>query len=514
VSTAEHAADALLGIDVGTTGIKALLCRAEDGAVLATGFAGYPLQHPHPGWAEQDPADWWRACGEAVRACVAAAEAAGVAPTSVRAVGLSGQMHGAVLLDEHQAVLRPCIIWADQRSGAECDEIHARVGKRRLIELTGNPALTGFTAAKALWVRNHEPDVFARARLLLLPKDYIRLLMTGEAAMERSDAAGTNLLDVRTGEWSREVLAALDLPTDLVPVVRGSTDICGTLTAEAAAHLGLPAGIPVAGGGADNACGAVGTGVVATGLALVSIGTSGVVLAPAGEPRIDTSAETPRLHTFAHAVPRTWYLMGVTQAAGLSLRWARDTIGGGPATAYDTLVAEAATVEPGADGVLFLPYLQGERTPHLDPLASGAWLGLTAAHGRGHLLRAVLEGVAYSLKDGFTLLAEQGLPLEELRLTGGGARSGVWAQIFADVLERPITMLATDEGPAFGAALIAGTAAGVYPSLPEACARTVRLGGRIEPDAATRDAYRERYASYRAAYPALRALMHQLATGV
>jgi xylulokinase len=510
VSTPDHQTDALLGIDIGTTGIKALLCRAADGAVLATGFAGYPLHHPRPGWAEQDPADWWRACGQAVRACVTAAAAAGSAPEHVRALGLSGQMHGAVLLDERQAVLRPCIIWADQRSGAECDEIHLRVGKRRLIELTGNPALTGFTAAKALWVRNHEPEVFARARLLLLPKDYIRLLLTGETAMERSDAAGTNLLDVRTGDWSAEVLAALDLPRDFVPPVRGSTEICGTLTAAAAAHLVLPEGIPVAGGGADNACGAVGTGVVTPGLALVSIGTSGVVLAPASEPRIDTSAETPRLHTFAHAVPGTWYLMGVTQAAGLSLRWARDTIGGGPATEYDALVAEAAAIAPGAGGVLFLPYLQGERTPHLDPHASGAWLGLTAAHGRGHLLRAVLEGVAFSLKDGFELLGEQGLPLDQLRLTGGGARSAVWAQICADVLERPITTLAADEGPAFGAALIAGTAAGLYPSLPEACARAVRLGARIEPDAATREVYRARYASYRAAYPTLRTLMHQL----
>ncbi|HEY7982537.1 MAG TPA: xylulokinase [Ktedonobacterales bacterium] len=508
---AGRAADALLGIDVGTTGIKALLCRAEDGAALATGFAGYPLRHPYPGWAEQDPADWWRACGEAVRACMAAATEHGVGPAQVRAIGLSGQMHGAVLLDERQAVLRPCIIWADQRSGAECEEIHQRVGKRRLIELTGNPALTGFTAAKTLWVRHHEPEVFARARLLLLPKDYIRLLLTGAAALERSDAAGTNLLDVRTGDWSAEVLAALDLPRDLVPPVCGSTEVCGALTEAAAAHLGLPAGIPVAGGGADNACGAVGTGVVAPGLALLSIGTSGVVLAPAAEPRIDTSAETPRLHTFAHAVPRTWYLMGVTQAAGLSLRWARDTIGGGPQASYDALVAEAAVVAPGAGGVLFLPYLQGERTPHLDPRASGAWLGLTAAHTRGHLLRAVLEGVAYSLKDGFALLAEQGLPLDHLRLTGGGARSAVWAQICADVLERPITTLATDEGPAFGAALIAGTAVGLYPSLPAACARTVRLGARIEPDAATYGAYRRQYASYRAAYPALRALMHQLA---
>ncbi len=501
--------ETLLGIDVGTTGVKALCCRAEDGAVLTSAFAPYPLRHPRPGWAEQDPADWWAACGTAVRACLDRATAAAIAPASVRGLGLSGQMHGAVLLDERDQAVRPCIIWADQRSGAECVEIHARVGQRRLVEITGNPALTGFTAAKVLWVRNHEPEVFARARRLLLPKDYIRLRMTGEAAIERSDAAGTNLLDIRTGEWSPEVLAALDLSPALLPPVRGSTERCGTLTAEAAAHLGLPQGVPVAGGGADNACGAVGTGVVSPGLALVSIGTSGVVLAPSATPKIDESAETPRLHTFAHAVPQTWYLMGVTQAAGLSLRWARDTLAGA-ATEYDELTAEAAHVAPGAEGVLFLPYLQGERTPHLDPEARGAWVGLAAAHRRGHLIRAVLEGVAFSLKDGFALLAEQDLPLAQVRITGGGARSALWRQICADALGRPITTLAADEGPAFGAALIAGTAEGLYPSLQVACERTVRPGETIEPDPATADIYRRQYALYRALYPALRETMHQL----
>jgi xylulokinase len=503
-------AETLLGIDVGTTGIKALLCRAADGAVLAASFAPYPLHHPRPGWAEQDPEDWWAACGVAVRACLDEAAASGTAPASVRGLGLSGQMHGAVLLDDAGRPIRPCIIWADQRSAAECDEIHARVGLERLVELTGNPALTGFTAAKVLWVRNHEPEAFARAQLLLLPKDYVRLRMTGEAAIERSDAAGTNLLDVRTGEWSREVLAALDLPATLLPPVRGSIEVCGTLTAEAAAHLGLPTGVPVAGGGADNACGAVGTGVVEPGLALLSIGTSGVVLAPSDAPRIDRSAPVPRIHTFFHAVPNTWYLMGVTQAAGLSLRWTRDVLGGEPAVDYDTLTGAAAEVPPGAAGLLFLPYLQGERAPHLDPRARGAWIGLTAAHQRRHLVRAVLEGVAYSLKDCFELLGEQGLPLTQLRITGGGGRSALWRQICADVLERPIATLAADEGPAFGAALIAGTAVGLYPSLPAACARTVRLGAEVVPEANRAEAYRAQYALYRAAYPALRAVMHGL----
>jgi xylulokinase len=509
--TAHEAQDTLLGIDIGTTGAKALLCRASDGAVLATGFAHYPLSHPRPGWAEQDPADWWDACGAAVQACLGLAAEQGMArPESVRALGLSGQMHGAVLLDDAGAVVRPCIIWADQRSGAECDEIHARVGLERLVEITGNPALTGFTAAKVLWVRNHEPDVFARARMLLLPKDYIRWRLTGEAAIERSDAAGTNLLDVRTGEWAPEVLAALDLPAALLPPVRSSTEVCGTLTPEAAAHLGLPVGVPVAGGGADNACGAVGTGVVTPGLALLSIGTSGVVLAPSSAPTVDRSAPVPRLHTFFHAAPDTWYLMGVTQAAGLSLRWARDVLAGDPVPTYEALTDEAAQVPPGAEGLLFLPYLQGERTPHLDPDARGAWIGLTAAHQRRHLVRAVLEGVAFSLKDGFALLAEQGLPLAQLRATGGGAHSALWRQICADVLERPVTLLAADEGPAFGAALIAGTAAGIYPSLAVACERTVRLAGEVTPVPDDIPVYRARYELFRSAYPALRAIMHDL----
>lgn len=500
--------DALLGIDIGTTGAKALLIRAGDGAVLGTGFAPYPLAHPRPGWAEQQPEDWWHACAAATHACLASAS---IAPEQVAALGLSGQMHGAVLLDDAGAVVRPCIIWADQRSGAECDEIHHRVGLERLVELTGNPALTGFTAAKVLWVRNHEPEAFARARLLLLPKDYIRLRMTGEAAMERSDAAGTNLLDVRSGDWASEVLTALDLPPSLLPPVRGSTEICGRLTTEAAAHLGLPVGLPVAGGGADNACGATGSGVVEPGTVLLSVGSSGVVLAPSVAPQIDRSAPVPRIHTFFHAAPQLWYLMGVTQAAGLSLRWARDMLLG-PGGDYDILTAEAANVPIGAEGLLFLPYLQGERAPHLDPHARGAWLGLTASHTRGHLVRAVLEGVAYSLKDCFTLLAEQGLPMHDLRITGGGARSPLWRQIFADVLERPVATLATDEGPAFGAALIAGAAIGAYSSLAEASARTVRLGDSVAPDASHAAAYRAQYARYRSAYPALRDLMHQLST--
>ncbi len=498
--------DFLLGIDVGTTGIKAVIARADDGSVRATGFAPYPLYHPRPGWAEQNPDDWWAASAVAIRECL---ERASMPPDAIRGIGLSGQMHGAVLLDDGGTVVRPCIIWADQRSGAECDEIHARIGLKRLVTLTGNPALTGFTAAKVLWVRNHEPEAFARARLLLLPKDYIRLRMTGEAAIERSDAAGMNLLDIHTGDWAREVLTALDLPPSLVPPVRDSTAICGTLTPDAAAHLGLPAGIPVAGGGADNACGAAGTGVVDPGTALLSVGTSGVVLAPSNAPSIDQSAPVPRIHTFFHAAPHLWYLMGVTQAAGLSLRWARDMLATDGA-GYDTLTAEAAGTPPGAEGLLFLPYLQGERAPHLDPQARGGWIGLTAAHTRGHLIRAVLEGVAFSLKNCFDLLAAQRLPVHQIRITGGGARSPLWRQIFADILEQPITSIAADEGPAFGAALIAGTALGLYPSLTQACAQTVRLGDETQPDPGRAAVYRAQYALYRAAYPALRDIMHAL----
>src|SRR5947209_1097603 len=505
----------LLGIDLGTSGVKAALFAAEDGAVLTDAFVDYPLYHPHPGWAEQNPADWWQATLTAIRTCLVQGTRHGTQASNVRGVGLSGQMHGVVLLDAEERVLRPCIIWADQRSDAQCRWMTEKVGASRLIEYVSNPALTGFTAPKLLWVRDNEPDIFARASTLLLPKDYIRYLLTGVMAMEISDAAGTCLLDVKHGRWSQEVLAAIGLDPSLLPPVVAADAVCGTITEETAALTGLRMGIPVAGGGADNACGAVGNGVVLPGLALVSIGTSGVVLAYADTPHVDTSGPVPRVHTFNHAVPHAWYLMGVTQGAGLSLRWVRDNIGlperalerWTGTDAYEVLAKEAESVPAGSDGLVFLPYLQGERTPHLDAYARGGWIGLTASHGRRHLVRAVLEGVAFSLKDCSTIIQGQGLPIEQVRVTGGGAKSPLWRQIIADVLGVELVTTNATEGPAFGAALLAGVASGLYPSVLQACEATVRVMERTGPRTEVERIYAQAYETYKALYPALKPLI-------
>jgi xylulokinase len=503
---------ALLGIDLGTTGVKAALFAAGDGRVLSSAFMDYPLMHPQVGWAEQDPADWWQATVTAIRTCLVGGVRQNVQPEDVRGIGLSGQMHGVVLLDDENRVLRPCIIWADQRSDAQCRWITERVGAARLIELVSNPALPGFSAPKLLWVRDNEPDIFARARKMLLPKDYIRYRLTGKLAMEISDAAGTCLLDVKQGRWSREVLEALEIDPALLPPVVAADAVCGTITEEVAALTDLLPGIPVAGGGADNACAAVGNGVVRPGLALVSIGTSGVVLAYAGTPQVDMSGPIPRVHTFNHAVPQAWYLMGVTQGAGLSLHWVRDNIGLPERAleswtgldAYNLLVKEAESVPAGSNGLLFLPYLQGERTPHLDPYARGGWIGLTASHDRRHLIRSVLEGVAFSLKDCSTIIQGQGLAIEQVRVTGGGAKSPPWRQIIADVLGIELVTTNATEGPAFGAALLAGVASGLYTSVEQACDATVRVMERTEPRPEAERIYAQAYETYKALYPALK----------
>src|SRR6266852_8270519 len=503
---------ALLGIDLGTTGVKAALFDAGDGRVLSSAFIDYPLMHPHPGWAEQDPEEWWKATIMAIHSCLASGVQHGVAPNDVRGVGLSGQMHGVVLLDKQHNVLRPSIIWADQRSDAQCRWMTEKVGASRLIELVSNPALPGFSAPKALWVRDNEPEIFAQTCTIILPKDYIRFRLTGVLAMEISDAAGTCLLDVKHGSWSQEVLHAIGFDPSLLPPVVAADAVCGAITSEVEQLTGLLAGTPVAGGGADNACGAVGNGVVRPGWALVSIGTSGVLLAHAATSQVDVSGPVPRVHTFNHAVPGAWYLMGVTQAAGLSLRWVRDNIGlPGRALehwtgldAYELLTKEAEGVTPGSDGLLFLPYLQGERTPHLDAYARGGWIGLTASHNRRHLVRSVLEGVAFSLKDCFAIIQEQGLTLEQVRATGGGAKSPLWRQIIADVLGVELVTTNAQEGPAFGAALLAGVASGVYPSVEQACEATVRVVERTEPRPELESVYAQAYEKYRALYPALK----------
>jgi len=506
---------AVLGIDLGTTGVKAALFATADGHVLADAFVEYPLFHPHPGWAEQNPTDWWTATITAIRICLEQGARHYVSPTDVRGIGLSGQMHGVVLLDGEQKVLRPCIIWADQRSDAQATWMTERIGASKLIEYVSNPALTGFSAPKLLWIRDNEPEVFARATTLLLPKDYIRYRLTGILAMEISDAAGTCLLDVKRGAWSQEVVQALELNPALLPPIVAADAMSGSITDEVAAQTGLVAGIPVAGGGADNACGAVGNGVVAPGLALVSIGTSGVVLAHAQTPQVDLSGPVPRVHTFNHAVPHAWYLMGVTQGAGLSLRWVRDNIGLPERAlerwtgedAYEILAREAANAAPGSDGLIFLPYLQGERTPHLDAHARGGWIGLTARHDRSHLIRSVFEGVAFSLKDCFTILQEQGLSIEQVRATGGGAKSAFWRQIIADVLDVELVTTNATEGPAFGAALLAGVASGVYPSVKAACEQTVRVVEHTHPRSQQRRVYDGAYETYKALYPALKPII-------
>lgn len=512
MGTPPHTPTVLMGIDLGTTGVKAALFRADDGNVIADAFVDYPLMHPHAGWAEQNPADWWQATITAIKACLNGAAWQGVQASEVCGVGLSGQMHGVVLLDEENRVLRPCIIWADQRSDEQCRWITERVGASRLIEYVSNPALTGFSAPKLLWIRDNEPDIFARARTMLLPKDYIRYLLTGVKAMEISDAAGTMLLNVKQGIWSQPLLNSLDLDLALLPPVVPADAVGGTITDEVAAKTGLPAGTPVAGGGADNACGAVGNGVVAPGFGLVSVGTSGIVLAYSDSLRVDTSGPVPRVHTFNHAVPQAWYLMGVTQGAGLSLHWVRDNIGLPERAlehwtgidAYEYLAREAEGVPPGSEGLIFLPYLQGERTPHLDAYARGGWIGLTASHDRRHLIRSVMEGVAYSLKDCLAIIREQGLRLDQLRATGGGAKSPLWRQIISDVLGTELVVTSATEGPAFGAALLAGVACGAYKTVQAACDQTVRIIDRTTPRPETAQAYALAYGTYRALYPALK----------
>jgi xylulokinase len=506
---------ALLGIDLGTTGVKAALFAAADGRVLADAFFDYPLSHPQPGWAEQDPSAWWQATLSAISACLLKGAKAGIQAGDVCGVGLSGQMHGVVILDETHQVLRPCIIWADQRSDAQCRWITEKVGAHQLIEYVSNPALTGFSAPKLLWIRDNEPELFARTCTLLLPKDYIRYQLTGVMAMEISDAAGTCLLDVKHGTWSQEVLRAIEVDPALLPPVIPAAAVAGRITEEVAARTGLPAGTPVAGGGADNACGAVGNGIVEPGLGLVSVGTSGIVLAYADSPQVDTSGPVPRVHTFNHAVPNAWYLMGVTQGAGLSLRWVRDNIGlperalerWTGVDAYEYLAKEAESVLPGSEGLIFLPYMQGERTPHLDAYARGGWVGLTASHDRRHLVRSVMEGVAFSLKDCLAIIREQGLRLDQLRATGGGAKSPLWRQIIADILGTELVLTSATEGPAFGAALLAGVAAGVYSSVQQACTQTVHIVERTEPHSVNGAAYERAYETYRALYPALKPII-------
>jgi len=490
----------LLGIDVSTTGVKALVID-RDGAISDSFTSPLHLSNPQPLWSEQKPNDWWQAAVNSIQHVVR--ENAG---GDIAAIGLTGQMHGLVLLDEAGEVLRPSILWNDQRCAAECDEIRARLGKERLIQISGNDALTGFTAPKIVWVRNHEREVYDRARHVLLPKDYLRYKLTSEYAMDKADGSGTLLFDLQRRDWSNELLDALDIPAAWLPPTFEGPAITSRITAEAAQATGLSEGTPVVAGGGDQAAQAVGVGAIRPGVVALTLGTSGVVFAATETPLIEAQG---RLHAFCHAVPERWHLMGVMLSAAGSLQWYRDALY--PNVSFQELVNEAAEVAPGSDGLLFLPYLCGERTPHPDPLARGSWVGLTTRHTRAHLTRAVLEGVAFGFKDMFSLMQDVGLgEIDEVRVSGGGAKSNLWRQILADVLESELVTVNTTEGAAYGAALLAGVAAGVWPNVDRACAQTIRVSDRVTPNETNTARYAEMYRQYQSLYPALRTVSHSL----
>ena len=453
-----------LGVDIGTSGTKTLAIR-ETGQIMGRASAEYPISHPCPGWSEQDPEHWFRATVETIGELIGSHQ---VDPAEVAGIGLSGQMHGSVFLNDAHQVIRPALLWNDQRTARECAEItEAAGGRAQLIELVANPALSGFTAPKILWLRNQEPKHFEKCAKVLLPKDFVRQRLTGEFATEVSDASGTLLLDVKRRQWSAPLLSALQLDRSLLPEVYESEQISGRLTATAARQLGLPPGIPVVGGGGDNAAGAIGNGIVRRGTAFATMGTSGVVFTHSDEVQVDPRG---RVHTFCHAVHGKWHVMGVVLSAGGSLQWYRNQLGQEEirrATeqgqeAYDFLMEEAAGAPPGSEGLFFLPYLTGERTPHADPNARGAWIGLTPRHGRAHLVRSVMEGAIYAMRDSLEIIRGMDIPVEEIRLGGGGARSAFWRQLQADVYGTRCVLTNASEGPAFGAALLAATGTGAY----------------------------------------------------
>jgi xylulokinase len=492
--------DHVLGIDTSTTATKAVLLDRE-GRVVAEGVQEYGYGIPQPGWSEQDPRLWWDATVVAIRSALGAA---GVEGSAVAAVGLAGQMHGLVLLDRAREVLRPAILWNDQRTADQCETIRERVGAARLVEITGNDAMTGFTAPKLLWVRDHEPELFDRVAHVLLPNDHVRLCLTGELAADRADGAGTLLFDLAARDWSPEVLEALGIDRAWLPPTFEGPEVTGTVSAAAAELTGLRPGTPVVAGAGDQAANAVGVGAVDPGTMALSLGTSGVVFAPTSAPRV---ASEGRVHAFCHAVPDRWHLMGVMLSAAGSLRWYRDTLA--PGTDFGSLTDEAAAAPVGGGGLWFLPYLTGERTPHPDPKVRGAFVGLDVGHERAHLTRAVLEGVAFGLRDGLDLMLDAGVPApEQIRASGGGSRSPLWRQILADVLGAEIATVATAEGAAVGAGLLAGVGAGWFGSVQEAAEAVVTVTPVATPGE-DRARYAELHAAYTELYPALAAFHHR-----
>jgi xylulokinase len=504
-----------LGIDIGTSGTKTIAINPA-GKVLAQASATYLCHHPRPLWSEQDPQSWWDATGETVRSVIHQAK---LKPADVRGIGLSGQMHGSVFLDKAGKVLRPALLWNDQRTAAECAEIERAAGGRaKLLKMVANPALTGFQAPKVLWLRNHEPKKFDKLATVLLPKDDVRRRLTGELATEVSDASGTLLLDVVKRAWSKPLLTKLGLDAALLPRCVESEDVTGKLTHEAAELLGLTTDCVVVGGAGDCAAGAIGNGVVRSGVVSTSLGTSGVVFAFADTPEVDPKG---RVHTFCHAVRGKWHQMGVTLTAAGALGWFAETLCHSDRAAakaagksvYDALTAEAAATPVGAEGLFFLPYLAGERTPHADPTARGAFVGLTLKHNRGAMVRAVMEGVTYALRDSLDILRELGVPVKQVRATGGGARSAFWRQMQADALGASVHAMAADEGPAMGVALLAAVGCGEFKSIAEACDATIRTTSQSKPDAKARKSYDAGVVTYRALYRALKPQFEAIAAG-
>ena len=492
-----------LGVDIGTGGSRALLLDAR-GKVRAGCTAPHEdMCMERPVWAEQRPDNWWDAAVNAIRGVLKEAGAHG---GDIRAVGLSGQMHGLVLLDAAGRVIRPSLIWCDQRSQPQVDAINSKLGRENVLRHIANPVLTGFTLPKLLWVRDHEPQNFARARRMLLPKDYVRFRLTGEYATEVSDASGTAAFDVVNRRWSYEMMDGLQLDRELLPACYESSEITGRITPAIAELTGLKAGTPVAGGGGDQAASAVGNGIVESGIVSCTLGTSGVVFAHMEEVAYDPAG---RVHTFCHAVPGKWHVMGVTQGAGLSLQWFRNQLA--PGMDYDALTAEAATAPPGSQGLFWLPYLMGERTPHLDAAARGGWIGLTAKHTRADLVRAVIEGVSYSQRDCLEIIEGLGVPVHAVRASGGGAKSKFWRQLLADILGRRVVTLETQEGSAYGAALLAQVASGEYGSVPEVCRVAIRETDSVDPQPAAAEFYRRAHTVYQSLYPALRPIYGSLA---
>lgn len=490
---------------MGTGGTRALVMDGEGRIISSATEEHAPFASPQIGWAEQRPEDWWRACGISVRTALAKASLRG---EDIACVGFSGQMHGAVMLDERDEVVRPALIWCDVRTQKQCDDLTAKVGAERLIELTCNPVLANFTVTKLLWVRKNEPELWKRVRSVMLPKDYVRFRLTGERATDMADASGTLLLDVAHRRWSSEMLKAAEVDERWLPGLFESPDVCGQVSAAGAAATGLKAGTPVVAGAGDQAAGATGMGIVAAGAVSATIGTSGVVFAATDRPALDPKG---RLHTFCHAIPGRWHVMGVTQAAGLSLRWFREQFGteskdgGDP---YERLTDAATTVLPGCDGLLWTPYLMGERTPHLDGSARAALVGLSASHTRAHVVRAILEGVALSLRDTFTIFEEMKVPVKNIRLGGGGARSKLWRQIQADVYGHEVEIVEAEEGAAYGAAILAGVGAKIWPSVDAACERTVRVKERVAARPDVVQVMDQTYSAYRRVYAATKAIFN------